>query len=748
MDFPEEGSALVDSSTITILNVDDRDGSRYAVSRVLKRAGFAVKEAATGAEALRLAAEQPDLIILDVNLPDINGVEVCRRLKADPATAPVPVLYLSATALETLDKVQGLEAGADAYLAGRVEPSELLATVRALLRTRQAEQALRERARQQAALADIGQRALAGASLPALMDEAASLVVETLGVEYGDILEYPTDGDALVLRSGAGWKPGAVERATLPIEAASQAGSTLLQRAPVVVEDWRREARFPQPPLLREHGVRSGVTVLIDRAGRPFGVLGAHTVRPRPFTVDDVHFLQALANVLALAVERERAETDRAAALSREQAARADAEAAVLRTEHERRIIETLHRIGGMLAAELDLRKLLQLLTDEATALTGAEFGAFFYSSADEQAKTFLPCTLAGAPCEAFTKFPAPRLTPLFSATFHGEAIVRLDDVTADPRYGRNPPFHGMPPGHLPVRSYLAVPVRSRSAKVLGGLFFGHGTAAVFSERHERLMAAVAAQAAVAIDNARLYQEARAAVAARDDFLARASHELRTPLTIIKGHVALLARQLGAKDGETGKLLLVAQRHIDQMTRLITELLDASRLEAGQVILEPAPLDVKAIVAEAAAQALPLAIEKDIRLMDEVPPHLTVVGDALKLELVVVNILTNAVKYTPAGGEIRVQGRWADDSVELRVRDTGAGIAPENLGRIFEPFYQVGSTPGRRKAAGEGVGLGLAIVKRLVDLHGGRVWAESEGPERGSTFVVILPRAQPGQQIA
>ncbi len=113
-----------------------------------------------------------------------------------------------------------------------------------------------------------------------------------------------------------------------------------------------------------------------------------------------------------------------------------------------------------------------------------------------------------------------------------------------------------------------------------------------------------------------------------------------------------------------------------------------------------------AALTEAAAQALPLAIEKDIRLMDEVPPHLTVVGDALKLELVVVNILTNAVKYTPAGGEIRVQGRWADDSVELRVRDTGAGIAPENLGRIFEPFYQVGSTPGRRKAAGEGVALG------------------------------------------
>jgi signal transduction histidine kinase len=492
--------------------------------------------------------------------------------------------------------------------------------------------------------------------------------------------------------------------------------------------------------VLQAHGVMSGVTVLLDHASRPFGVLAAHSVHPRAYSADDVNFVQGIANILGLAIEREQSEAERARLHAQEREARAEAEAAVQRAEEERRTIETLHRLGSALSAELDLQRLLQLLTDEGRVLTGAQFGAFFFNSRDGR---YLLYTLSGAPLEAFAGFAAPRGTAIFGPTFEGQGIVRLADVTADPRFGQHPPHHGLPRGRLPVRSYLAVPVVSRSGAVLGGLFFGHEAPGVFTERHERLLAAVAAHAAVAIDNAQLYQEARTAIAARDDFLARASHELRTPLTVVKGHVALLGRRLFANPAEADRLIAVAQRHIGQMNRLITELLDASRLEAGQLVLEPVPLDLKTVAAEATIQALTLAEEKDVRLTEDVPPHLTVVGDPVKLEQVLMNLLANAVKHTPAGGVVRIEGARRDDVVELRVCDTGEGIAREHLERIFEPFYQIGSAVGRRKAAGNGVGLGLAIARRLVELHGGRVHAESAGPGHGSTFVVVLPLAVP-----
>jgi PAS domain S-box-containing protein len=184
------------------------------------------------------------------------------------------------------------------------------------------------------------------------------------------------------------------------------------------------------------------------------------------------------------------------------------------------RIRETLHRIGGALTAELDLEKVVQRLIDEATELCRAQFGAFFYTEVNPAGGSLLLYTLSGAPREAFSKFPIPRQTELFGPIFRGEGVVRSDDVTKDPRYGHNPPYHGMPEGHLPVRSYLALPVISRSGEVLGGLFFGHAEPGVFTELDERLIVAVAAQAAIAIDNARLYETARSA-----ELAARRSEE-------------------------------------------------------------------------------------------------------------------------------------------------------------------------------------------------------------------------------
>ncbi|HEV2594236.1 MAG TPA: PAS domain-containing protein [Sphingomicrobium sp.] len=176
------------------------------------------------------------------------------------------------------------------------------------------------------------------------------------------------------------------------------------------------------------------------------------------------------------------------------------------RIAEDAKILETLNETGAAVAAELHVERLVQMVTDAGVELTGAQFGAFFYNVIDTTGESYMLYTLSGVPRSAFECFPMPRNTAVFGPTFRGEGVVRSDDITNDPRYGKNAPHFGMPEGHLPVVSYLAVPVTSRSGDVIGGLFFGHPDPARFSLRHEKLMEGIAAQAAVAMDNARLYQ--------------------------------------------------------------------------------------------------------------------------------------------------------------------------------------------------------------------------------------------------
>jgi PAS domain S-box-containing protein len=174
--------------------------------------------------------------------------------------------------------------------------------------------------------------------------------------------------------------------------------------------------------------------------------------------------------------------------------------------QEQAEIIETVNRVGQSLAGELDLHKLVQTVTDAATEISDAHFGSFFYNVLDERGESYTLYTLSGVPREAFAHFPMPRNTDIFAPTFKGEGTVLIADVKQDPRYGRNSPYYGMPKGHLPVTSYLAVPVVSRSGEVYGGLFFGHPEVGIFTDRAARIIEGLAAQAAVAMDNARLFE--------------------------------------------------------------------------------------------------------------------------------------------------------------------------------------------------------------------------------------------------
>jgi PAS domain S-box-containing protein len=217
-------------------------------------------------------------------------------------------------------------------------------------------------------------------------------------------------------------------------------------------------------------------------------------------------------------------------------------EARVGELREEARTLEVLNRIGIAIGAEHDLGRLVQLVTDAGVELSGAQFGAFFYNILRPDGEAYTLYTLSGAPREAFASFPMPRNTAVFEPTFRGTATVRSPDILADPRYGKSEPYRGMPQGHLPVRSYLAVPVLSRSGAVLGGLFFGHAQPGMFSERAERIMVGLAAQAAVAIDNSRLYQTSQHEIAARK----QAEDELQELNRTLEQRAAERAEQLAA----------------------------------------------------------------------------------------------------------------------------------------------------------------------------------------------------------
>ena len=400
-------------------------------------------------------------------------------------------------------------------------------------------------------------------------------------------------------------------------------------------------------------------------------------------------------------------------------------------------VAQTLNEVGATLTANLDHDTIVQKVTDLGTELTGAQFGAFFYNVVDQESQeSYMLYTLSGAPKEAFDKFPHPRATAIFAPTFRGDGVVRLDDVTADPRYGQSSPFFGMPPGHLPVRGYLAVPVMGRAGNVLGGLFFGHSEPGAFLEHHERLVSGIASWATVALENARLYVEAREANRMKDEFLAVLSHELRTPLNAIVGYARLLRG--GLLTGEKAQRgLETLDRNAAWLTQIIEDVLDVSRIVSGKLRLDVQPVDLPLIVHNAVATVQPAADAKGVRIQPITDPRVgPIAGDRDRLQQVVWNLLSNAVKFTPRGGRVQVRVERINSHIELTVADSGIGIKPEFLPRVFERFSQ--GDAGTRRTNG-GLGLGLAIVRHIVELHGGTVEASSEGENMGSTFRVRLP---------
>jgi PAS domain S-box-containing protein len=368
------------------------------------------------------------------------------------------------------------------------------------------------------------------------------------------------------------------------------------------------------------------------------------------------------------------------------------------RAQAQADVTRELNRVGAAVASSLDRQSVVQTVTNLAKEVTTAEFGTF-------------------------------------GPIFQGDRIVRLEDATADPRYRGNAVVPGIPAADLLVRSYLAVPVKGRAGDVLGGLFFGHSRAGVFTEQHEQLVEGIAAWAAIALENARLHAETERAVQARDEFLSVASHELRNPLNALQLQLVGLSR--AAQDGpETLPKHWVCERVSDAtddvgtLVRLVDNLLDVARITSGRVDFEVEDLEFDSVVRgvlDRFAQHFTAH-----QLMVEIVP-VSGRSDRLRLEQILTNLLSNAIKYGE-GKPIDVFLRPEGETVRFTVRDRGIGIDPVQQARLFERFSR--AVP--RSQYG-GFGLGLWIARETVRAMGGEISLESR-PGAGSTFSVSVPR--------
>ena len=422
---PAESKVEADHDKARVLIADDNADMRAYLARILGQV-YRVEVVADGRAALdRILADAPDLVLADVMMPELDGFGLLATVRGDSRTRSLPMVMLSARAGEEA-RIEGLRAGADEYLVKPFSARELLACVHSQLLLAQ----LRHQTEQGAA---------AKAYLAALVDSADDAIIAK---DLNGIIQSCNPAAERLFGYTCEELVGQPVRILIPPDRLSEEDD-ILDR------------------LRRGEGIEHFETVRLTKDGRRIDV--ALTISP---------------------VRDDSGRIIGASKIGRDITAVKQAEAERLRLIQEHAAVtETLNNVGAIVASDLDRDTVVQAVTDAATDLTTAEFGAFFYNAADERGEAYTLYTISGVPREMFSKFPMPRNTQVFAPTFKGTGVVRSDDITKDPRYGHNAPFHGMPPGHLPVCSYLAVPVKGRRGDVIGGLFFGHTAAAQFTMR-------------------------------------------------------------------------------------------------------------------------------------------------------------------------------------------------------------------------------------------------------------------------
>lgn len=380
----------------------------------------------------------------------------------------------------------------------------------------------------------------------------------------------------------------------------------------------------------------------------------------------------------------------------------------------------------------------------------------------NETGESMLLYLLSGAQRSDFDGFGHPRATEVFGPTFNGEGVVRSEDITKDPGYGRNAPHKGMPEGHLPVRSYLAVPVTSREGVVIGGLFYAHPEPGVFVEETEALLLGLAGQAAVAIDNARLFEAAQRAnqsleqrvlertreleianealrqsqkMEAIGQLTGGIAHDFNNLLTVIRGSADILRRE-GLNEDKRRRYIDAILDTADRAARLTGQLLAFARRQA----LRPEIFDAGSQIAAITDMLRSVLGSRTALEINSDCPDCFVEADIAQFETAIVNMAVNARDAMDGEGKLMISiQRNADVGMEyvcVEVSDSGHGIAPDKINRIFEPFFTT-------KEVGKGTGLGLSQVYGFTKQSDGEIAVEST-VGIGTTFRLLLPARDHG----
>ncbi len=560
----------------------------------------------------------------------------------------------------------------------------------------------------------------------AILDSAVRLLRGYSGLVTriaGDQIELA----ALTSTDGAG---DAVTRAVFPQSHQSDGphAQAMRDRAPINIADAQTDPRVPEAVRTnaRARGSRSWVIVPLLRHDEAVGTIAVTRREPGGFTDDEIALLKTFADQAVIAIENARLLTELQA-----------------RTQELTRSVEQLTALGDVgraVSSSLDLDTVLTTIVSRAVQLSGTDGGTIF--EYDEGTEEFSPRATLNADESQSAMLRATRLR-------RGEGAVGQMAVTREPLQIPDIAAEGAYESRLRgalleagTRAVLAIPLLHEE-RIVGGLVVTRRTPGAFTPEVVEILKTFATQSALAIQNARLFHEIErksrqleVASQHKSEFLANMSHELRTPLNAIIGFSEVLAERmfgdLNEKQEEYLKDIHASGQHL---LSLINDILDLSKVEAGRMELELADFHLPQAIDNALVLVRERASRRGIMLGHSVDDRLGQIrGDERKVKQVLLNLLSNALKFTPEGGRIDVSARAHDGVAEIAVSDTGVGIAPEDQEAVFEEFRQVGS--GDKKV--EGTGLGLALSRKFIELHGGRIWVKSQAGQ-GSIFTFTLP---------
>jgi PAS domain S-box-containing protein len=699
---------------VDILLVDDRPDKLIVLEAILAELGQNLVKAQSGKEALRhVLSRDFAVILLDVNMPGMDGFETATLIRQRQSSETTPIIFFTAHDEEKYVS-RSYSLGAVDYIRTPIDPEILRAKVRvfvdgykntARMRRQAEERRQGQEDRFQKRLTEV-----AAAPIAQHLDRFFSLAPDMLG-----ILGF----DGLFKQLNPSWR-----------EILGYTDQELLSRPVLdIVQPEDREAMAAHLDRLKKG---APVVNFDNRCACQDGAYRWLGWTASAFPAEELVYV-----FVRDITSQKRAEEERVQ-LVREQLARTTAESSERRAAF-------LAEVSAALAASLEYRSTLARVARMAVPFLA---DACLVDMAEEDGSlTRLEVALADPAkhgVAARLRAGAPRAgSPEARVLRSGEPLIipevrpaELGDLAHDEDYAGAM-------GALAPRSLMAVPIVARG-RTLGALTF------IAAESERRLGRSdlglaedVARRAGLAVENARLYkasQEARqaaeAANRAKDEFLATLSHELRTPLSPILGWVRLLrSGDLDAAASARG--LEVIERNVRAQTQLIEDLLDVSRIITGKLRLEVRPMDLVAVVEAGIEAVRPAADAKGIRIESRLDSKAAaMVGDPDRLQQVVWNLVSNAVKFTPKEGRVEVELTRVDSHARLRVKDTGKGIPSGFLPHVFDRLRQADSTSTR---AHGGLGIGLAIVRHLVELHGGTVAAESGGEAKGAVFTVELP---------